>query len=342
MLVLVVLLAIGLILLIRFRATPRSGASPTTSAVAVSTTSRPLSPIDLTELYDQDPSFDAPGCWQAVPRGLQTMANIPFRIGGLIELWGEGPAQIGRIYRQMVENNAVTGKFEALYVLHGSSFTTAEGTPIAGVVFRYADGSAATNFIRYGMDSRDWWEPQAEHNPVPTNSASRVVWRGDHPSLPDWARGLRLFGTSILNPKPDAEVKGVDLVSTKSRVTWVVLAMTTGPAGALRVDPRLEQDDIPPEAILMKVTAVDADSGQPIPRMRFRVSLVSGRRLKPYGVFSADEQGHAEIELPPERIKLLSIESFDTNYTFELISWNVAKGEAIPTNYVMKVSKEPR
>src|SRR6266404_6463901 len=129
-------------------------------------------PVDLRPFYDKDDSFDSPGCWQAVPRGLQTLGNVPFKIAGLIQLWGEGPAGIGRNYRESVEGIPATGKFQAIYVLHGSSFTTAEGTSIAEVVFRYADGSSATNSILYGTDVRDWWQPLAEHNPLPTNSAS--------------------------------------------------------------------------------------------------------------------------------------------------------------------------
>jgi hypothetical protein len=47
-------------------------------------------------------------------------------------------------------------------------------------------------------------------------------------------KSLRLFGTGISNPKHESEVKGMDLVSTKSQVTWVVVAVTTGPSGLLK------------------------------------------------------------------------------------------------------------
>ncbi len=132
-----------------------------------------------------------------MPRGRQTLANVPFQIGGLIQLWGEGPAGIGRNYRETVEGIPVRGKFQAIYVLHGSSFTTVTGTPIAGLVFHYADGSSWTNLIRYGTDSRDWWEPLAENLPPPTNSVSKVIWRGDCNLQPDFAS----FGSTITNPE---------------------------------------------------------------------------------------------------------------------------------------------
>ena len=335
--VFIVLLALGVLVFAKLHTLSKSGAP---SAIAASRTQQVLAPVDLAQFYDNDPSFDAPGCWQAVPRGLQTLGNIPFRIAGLIQLWGEGPQGIGRNYRESVEGIPASGKFQTLYVLHGTSFTTAQGAPIAAVVFRYADGSAATNLIHYWTDSRDWWEPMAENNPLPTNSPSKVVWRGDHPSLPDWAKSLRLFGTGITNPRPKSEVKGVDLVSTKSRVTWLVLAMTTGPAGALQADPQLEKNELPAEQIEVNVVALDAATEKPIPGVRFKVTLQTGRRSRPYGAFRADEHGQSTIDLPPERIRLLAIEAFGSNHTSEQMSWNVEKGETIPTNYVFRLSKE--
>jgi hypothetical protein len=334
---LLVLLGIELFLKLR---TPVSGPiGPVAKAPKV--TPVPTTPVDLTAVYDHDSSFDSPGCWQAVPRGQQTLGNIPFQIGGLIQLWGEGPAAIGRNYRERVDGIPATGKFQALYVLHGTSFTADRGTPIADVVFRYADGSSATNAIRYWTDSRDWWEPRAEHEPLPTNSASQVVWRGDHPDLPDWVKSLRLFGTGIPNPKPETEVSGVDLISTKSRVTWVVVAVTTGPSGLMKSDSKLDQEqDLRVEEITMTLRALDKETGQPIENTLFTVTLLSGRRAKPYGTFTADKQGEAIVDLPPERIKLLSIETMAERYPPSEVTWNVEKGEKIPTNYVFKLSRE--
>lgn len=296
-------------------------------------------PVELSSFYDHDPSFDGPGCWQAVPRGQQTLANVPFRIAGLIQLWGEGPAGIGRQYRESVEGIPAKGKFQSLYFLHASSFATAEGTPIAEVVFHYADGASATKVVHFGTEARDWWQPLAERNPLPTNSLSRVVWRGDHPSLPDWVKCLRLFGADMPNPRPESEVTVIDLVSTKSRVAWVVLAITTGPAGRLKPDLQLERDEETPQITVM-VSARDKDTSQPIRDMHFRVTLLSGRRPRPYGFFSADENGQAKIELPPEYLKRLSIETSSSSYSSQEMSWNVEQGEKIPTNYVFTVSKE--
>jgi hypothetical protein len=341
--VLILLAVVAVALLLNLRSP--SGASRLPSGPSTSTTApeQPSNPVDLVTFYDHDATFDAPGCWQAVPRGLQTLANIPFRVGGVIQLWGEGPAGIGRNYRESVESIPATGKFQTLYVLHGASFTTVDGTPIADVAFRYSDGSSATNSILYGTDSRDWWQPMAEHNPLPANSQSKIIWRGDHPSLPDWVKTLRLFGTSIPNPKPESEVKCVDLVSTKSRVTWIVLALTTGPSGLLRMDPQMEQDEsVPTEGTSMALTVLDKDTGQPVPDTRVQVILLIGRRPRSYGFFTTDEHGKAIVDLPPEHLKRLSIQTVANDYSDCEMSWNVLAGEKIPTNYVFKVAKMAR
>jgi hypothetical protein len=330
-------------MLLRLRAASTGASLSEAEITTASATTQRSRALDLTHFYDKDSSFDTPGCWEAVPRGRQTLANVPFHIAGLIELWGEGPAGIGRVYRQSVEGISAKGKFQTLYVLNGSSFITSDGTPIAAVVFRYVDGSAETNLIHYGTDSRDWWQPVAENHPVETNSPSQVVWRGDHPSLPDWVKCLRLFGTPIPNPKPESEVRGIDLFSTRSRVTWVVLAMTTGPAGLLKVAPRSEEDeDTWAEEITLKLTALDKDTSQPIPDMRFRVIVQSGRRPRPTGIFTANEKGEVVVNLPSERIRRLAIQTFSEDYVLTEMSWNLEQGEKIPTNYVFRVSKTGR
>jgi hypothetical protein len=162
---------------------------------------------------------------------------------------------MGRVYRDKVEGLPVKGKFETLYIFHGASFATADGTPIAEVVFRYMDGTATTNEIQFGTNVRDWWQPRSERHPSANDPANKVVWRGRHPSLPGWAKSLRLFGTALRNPKPGTEVNAVDLVSTKSQVTWIVLAMTAGPAGFMKVAPKLDLD----ESEETEVDATDPD-----------------------------------------------------------------------------------
>ena len=300
-------------------------------------------PVDLTSFYDD--TFQLPSSWHAVPRGVNRFANIPFQVGGHLHLWGEGPAKLGRFYQERVNGIPASGRFQTLYLLHATTFAAAHETPIAEVVFRYVDGSSVTNAILYGTDSRDFWQPMAERDPLPINSLSKVVWRGDYPDLPDWVRSLRLFGTAMPNPKPESEVKAIDLISTKSPVSWIVLALTTGPQGMLKPDPTLQRDEpIPSEGVSVAVRARDMDSGDALPEARFSVTyLIGAQRPKDLGILDGDEKGAAVIVLPAGRIiKGLSITAASGNYTPVKMSWNVALGERIPTNYIFKLSKAGR
>ncbi len=63
---------------------------------------------------------------------------------------------------------------------------------------------------------------------------SQMVWRDKHPD--NDAAKLRFFITPVPNPRPALEVKSISLVSAKGNSAACILAMTTGPAGLLRVD----------------------------------------------------------------------------------------------------------
>src|SRR5437867_2468857 len=85
-----ILLGVAGIALIQKLRSPVSVAPHSPNAKTVTATEQRPSSVELTTLYDNDSSFDAPGSWQALPRGLQTLGNIPFRIEGLIQLWVRG------------------------------------------------------------------------------------------------------------------------------------------------------------------------------------------------------------------------------------------------------------
>jgi hypothetical protein len=118
-------------------------------------------PLDLTTNYttpasyfDQITQFPA---WQTVPRGHQVFDGVPLNIGGMMCLWGEGNAtKLHIIFPESITGIVVKQKFEALYVYHGSFFQSPAGTPVCAVVFRYEDGSSATNLMLYGKDIIDW------------------------------------------------------------------------------------------------------------------------------------------------------------------------------------------
>jgi hypothetical protein len=77
------------------------------------------------------------------------------------------------------------------------------------------------------------------------------------------------------------------------------------------------------------------DSGEPIIEARFGVTYsIGARRPRDFGIFNGDEKGEAVIVLPRGRaIEGLSISASSGDYRPVKMSWNVALGDRIPTNY---------
>jgi hypothetical protein len=196
-------------------------------------------PLDLTPYYTTPASgFDLIAdfpAWKSVPRGTQVFDQVPLEIGGMFCLWGEGCAKRKPpvIFPEAVTGIQMNRKFETLYVYHGSFYSSPAGTPVCDVVFRYADGSSATNQMRYGDDFLDWRVNVNGGTVIsPAGSNSKLAWVGGS-FLPDKIQPLSFCLTAIENPRPQMPVTSVDFYSCKSRTAAVIMAMTTGKAGLM-------------------------------------------------------------------------------------------------------------
>ena len=103
------------------------------------------------------------------------------------------------------------------------------------MVFRYEDGSSATNQLLYGDDSLDWIANTKPGQTFrgPKGSNSKLAWLGEA-FTPDKNRRLCFCLTAIKNPQPWLEVTSMDLYSCKSKSAACIMAMTAGRAGLLR------------------------------------------------------------------------------------------------------------
>jgi hypothetical protein len=199
------------------------------------TRGRAAEPVDLTGKYSVTAAAMTNSTWLAwktTPLGHQVFHGVPFEIGGLVYLWGEGKStNHSSPYPERVGDIAVNRQFETLYICHGSYYKSPDETPVVLVVLRYADGTAATNTLRYGDDIIDW---KVNHNEAPLRTpaaaGSSLAWVGGKFSETDNSR-LRYCLTAVANPHSDRAVATVDLISCKTRTIPFVFAMTTGPAG---------------------------------------------------------------------------------------------------------------
>ena len=200
----------------------------------------PAEPLDLTGFYQMRAStFERIRAypWRLVPRGSQTLGNVPLNIGGMVILWGEANANAGAAYPEKVDDIPVKRKFDTLYAYHATFYPSRDGSPVYHLTFQYANGTSSMTTICYGAHVRDWFQPSFEQYGELTDSMSKLVWRTDNPdSKPDNLIKIRFFITAITNPRPELEVKSISLTSAKGNSAACVGAMSTGPAGLLKVD----------------------------------------------------------------------------------------------------------
>ncbi len=163
--------------------------------------------------------------WSAVPRDFQVFHNVPFQIDGMLCLWGASNAKAGHFLPEQALNVGIQGTFDTLYIYHATFYPSPPGTPVYEVVFRYEDGSAATNEIVYGEDVFDWFGGTG----LPTNPRSRVAWRGEYASGAK-SQKLSFYMTALANPFPATPVTSVDLYSAKKDSAACIGALTAGPA----------------------------------------------------------------------------------------------------------------
>jgi hypothetical protein len=97
-----------------------------------------------------------------------------------------------------------------------------DGTEVASLVVRYADGSAERVPIVYGEDVRDWWYDPAQ----PGRTRAAVAWTGTNPPARENRQDIRLFAMTWANPHPDRLVSSIDLETAGTRAELLLVAAT--------------------------------------------------------------------------------------------------------------------
>ena len=194
-------------------------------------------PIDLTHYYHTtsdafNKSEKYP--WRDVIRGKQTLAGIPFQIGGRIVLWGQANAQNGLVFPAYVEGIEVERKFESLYILHATFYQSATGTAVSELIMNFDDDSSESFEIQYGVHTADWLMKSGTNEGL-TDPNSKLVWKtASSVSRPDALQDVRFFVTEIPNPHPHKLVKSIDLVSSTGICATCYLAISAGEKGLIK------------------------------------------------------------------------------------------------------------
>ena len=86
----------------------------------------------------------------------------------------------------------------------------------------YADGTSHDFTLRYNYQVIDWARLLSEEQEIIADPDTKIIWRG-----PGVYKGTgRLFKSVLRNPYPDKLVDSLDLISTRSRASYTLVAAT--------------------------------------------------------------------------------------------------------------------
>ena len=119
----------------------------------------------------------------------------------------------------------VDHKATRLHFLHGTGWSTDNGTIIGEYVVAWDDGTTVTIPIRFGKDLHEY----AFDDSTPEPTEARTAWNGEHKDI--WAaqgKHIRLFLMTWENPKPNQKLKSIDFRSTNTACPPFCVAITAG------------------------------------------------------------------------------------------------------------------
>jgi RNA polymerase sigma factor (sigma-70 family) len=273
-------------------------------------------------------SFDSTESWGQVPRGVTVFDGVPFEMSGKLDLTGLGRARDGEFQPSRVGEIAVNQKFTYLHMIHGTTYTSPEVSPVSCIVLRYQNGATRKLFIEYGVHVRNWYVEAMETVSTLRDSNSIVAWSGPlgSGSANQVALSTRLFKTTFVNPLPNEEVRGLEIQSLFSTANSVVVAMTVenSPSRRRRIDSAVEWDETAYRREMV-FRSVELASGRPISNAVLSVSVVESNRYD-FGNYASDENGRIRFAYPPEHFSRLDLLLSAPGYQSKLHSQTSADG----------------
>ncbi len=116
---------------------------------------------------------------------------------------------------------AVNQRFARMHVLHSIWGSAAPNTKVGAFVLHYADGQTREIPILYGKHVRDVWI----RDPRPPTGAL-VAWKGKSSGANKDSRGVQFFQATWENPRPEAEVRSIELAERSVNLIPILLAIT--------------------------------------------------------------------------------------------------------------------
>ena len=295
--------------------------------------------VDLAPFYTKtftDPTGENDG--YASDAGAKTIDGLPFEIGGEIILAGQENTNHGSSSPGDLPGIGIGRNFDELHLVHAAQWREYPGCPIAVIRLHYADGSQSDLPIRYNYQVSDWNRLYSEDNEVIADPATKIIWRGKGPFEGEG----RLFKSVLINPHPDRRVDTMEIISTNSSASYVLLAATVAQKDPTRaVTPPMPLRPSRQFGGLVKVRVIDAKTGAPI--VGAQVYPIIGIRqfnLVADKVLTAAD-GLASVKYPQDTTRFLTLAisaagyvPFNQNIQF---SWNLTE---IPAAITYKLAPQ--
>ena len=253
--------------------------------------------------------------------GLQTIDGLPFDIEGKIVLSGRANVEWSQndpdAYPEQIAGIKIGRKFEELHLIQTAEWHEYHGCVIGEVRLNYADGTSHTFAIGYDVHTMAN-RLLSEEKEVLTDPGSKLIWRGHGPYKGD----ARLTETVLANPEPGKKVATMDVISTHSRASYVLLAATVADRDPQRpVTPPVPFRPAENFDGTLTVHVVDKDTGEPIAG----AEVYPGVDVDDTGVVGdpvlTGENGEAVMHYPVARTASYFVQVNKTNYTGRMGNW---------------------
>jgi tetratricopeptide (TPR) repeat protein len=159
---------------------------------------------------------------EALPTGVQALAGTAFDVRGLIALGGTDRPSVPLPLR--VSGIPVGRRVRKLHFLHNASGgRPPAGTVVGRYVLHYRDGRSAERPLVLGRDILDWWQQADLLN---SDGHATVAWQGNNRKTTGTSSRIQLVKFTWDNPRPNAEVTTLDMLSAGAMAQPFLVAVT--------------------------------------------------------------------------------------------------------------------
>ncbi|MFN7141013.1 MAG: hypothetical protein ACK4UN_16910, partial [Limisphaerales bacterium] len=230
-----------------------------------------IEPVDLQPFVGKS-QFDRFNVPWLIPTGVQVANGIPFKIDGVLELYGKSAVQGTLHIRTNVSGIPINRTFEGFHLLcatTGGSPTL--DVPVAHLHLHYADGSSNKVSILFGRHIRQWWGPRHEEDSDLADRRNKPAWSLEFSDAAKADKRSRFFHSFLENPFPEKRVNTIDIESAQSIAALMLAGISTGPRNAPPLPNTLPNQPPDPEKLVR--------SGEPT-ILQGTVREISGKPLR--------------------------------------------------------------